>query len=236
MQEYVVRLDGRILLLSSCGSGKTLAAWRWIQTQAENRPVSRVIFLYPTRATATEGFRDYVSWAPESDASLLHGTSAYELQEMFANPEDEKSKKNYTAEDRLFAIGYWEKRIFSATVDQFLGFMQYSYRSVCLLPLLADSIIVFDEVHSFDESLFSSLKKFLQEFNIPVMCMTASLPGNRQKELQELCNLQLYQPPKESNAAATADRYEIHTNQTKDSVFKTVNQVLQSDEKKKFYG
>ena len=58
----------RVLLLAPCGSGKTLAAWNWIKAQldsrAPDRPLSRVLFLYPTRATATEGFRDYVSLAP----------------------------------------------------------------------------------------------------------------------------------------------------------------------------
>src|SRR5262249_22712514 len=58
-------LDNRALLLAPCGSGKTLAAWRWIaawvkKLAEEGHPVSRVVFLYPTRATAKEGFRDYV--------------------------------------------------------------------------------------------------------------------------------------------------------------------------------
>ena len=39
---------------------------------------------------------------------------------------------------RLYALGFWTRRIFSATVDQFLSFLQYGYGSVCLLPLLAD--------------------------------------------------------------------------------------------------
>src|SRR5206468_3989877 len=56
-------LGERALLLSPCGSGKTMAAWRWIRNRLADTPTSRVIFLYPTRGTATEGFRDYVSWA-----------------------------------------------------------------------------------------------------------------------------------------------------------------------------
>ena len=185
-------LPERALLLAPCGSGKTLAAWRWIKARLDERPAERVIFLYPTRATATEGFRDYVSWAPESDASLISGTSAYELQGMFDEPEDERSGKNFSTEDRMFALGYWHRRIFSATVDQFLGFMQQVYRSVCLLPLLADSVVVIDEVHSFDRSLFSALRDFLKHFDIPVLCMTASLPRRRREELTNVCGLTLF--------------------------------------------
>src|SRR5207248_3051640 len=73
-QEHCEALRDRALLLAPCGSGKTLAAWRWIVSRLKE-PVKRVIFLYPTRATAKEGFRDYVSWAPDADAGLVHGTA-----------------------------------------------------------------------------------------------------------------------------------------------------------------
>ena len=184
-------LPSRTLFLASCGSGKTLAAWRWIAARAKEKPVARVIFLYPTRATATEGFKDYISWAPETDAALIHGTAEYELCAMLENPEDGRFKKDFRTEDRLFALAYWKRRIFSATVDQFLGFMQYSYRSMCLLPVLADSVVVFDEVHSFDESLFSVLMGFLKAFDVPALCMTATLPLRRIKEL-EVCGLTVF--------------------------------------------
>lgn len=201
-QEAASNLPDRTLLLAPCGSGKTLAAWRWIEAQLKYRSASRVIFLYPTRATATEGFKDYVAWAPESDGALLHGTAAYELEGMFENPEDSRAVKDFSTEDKLFALAYWQRKVFSATVDQFLGFMQNSYRSICLLPLLSDSILVIDEVHSFDRSLFSALKKFLKTFDLPVMCMTASLPSNRVQDLEE-CGLTVF--PRDSDRFSDLD-------------------------------
>ena len=50
---------------------------------------------------------------------------------------------------RLFALKQWPKRIFSATVDQFLAFLQYGYGPMCQLPLLVDSVLVVDEVHTY---------------------------------------------------------------------------------------
>lgn len=185
-QDAAEGLSDRSLLMTPCGSGKTLAAWRWIASRLRSHSASRVIFLYPTRGTAAEGFRDYVSWAPESDAALITGTSRFDLEGMFQNPADDRTRRDYLVAERLYALGYWPRRIFSATVDQFLGFMQNSYASVCLLPLLADSILVFDEVHSFDKGLFGALKGFLAEFDLPVLCMTASLPAGRTADLQEL--------------------------------------------------
>ena len=183
-QKEAGKLPARALLISACGSGKTLAAWRWIRSRLTENPAGRAIFLYPTRATANEGFRDYVSWAPEG--ILLHSSAGFDIQGMFENPDDRPGSGKFLMEERLFALAYWNRRIFSATVHQFLGFMQHSYRSVCLLPLLADSVVVVDEVHSFNTALFSALKQFLANFNVPVLCMTATLPQQRQKELAEL--------------------------------------------------
>ncbi len=186
-------LGDRALILAPCGSGKTLAAWRWIAGRLDANPAARVIFLYPTRGTATEGFRDYVSWAPEADAALVHGTSTYDLDGLFADADDDdpRSEKSFESRARLFALKQWPKRIFSATVDQFLAFLQYGYGPICHLPLLADAVVVVDEVHSFDRGMFSSLLDFLKTFDVPVLCMTATLPIDRRAKL-EACGLEVY--------------------------------------------
>jgi CRISPR-associated endonuclease/helicase Cas3 len=176
----------RTLLLAGCGVGKTLAAWIWAEAIAKEYQVSKVIFLYPTRGTALEGFKDYVSWAPEADAALVTGTARYELEAIRENPDGgENTQKVFRteAEERLFAFGFWSKRFFSATVDQFLSFMEHGYQSICLLPALADSLVIIDEVHSFDRSMFDNLVSFLKHFDIPVLCMTATLPKSRREEL-----------------------------------------------------
>ena len=203
-------LPERSLLLAPCGSGKTLGAWRAIARRCRT-PVKRAIFLYPTRATATEGFRDYVSWAPESEAALLHGTADYDLEGMFSGHREDDPRRNkaFDVDPRLFALGVWTKQIFSATVDQFLGFMANSYSSTCLLPLLVDSVIVIDEVHSFDRSLFAALEQFLTTFDVPVLCMTASLSQSRRKQLQD-CGMSVSNSqPADLRTVAEAPRYTV---------------------------
>lgn len=189
-QKQLALQGSKTLLLSACGSGKTLAAWKWAEVQSQTYNIGKVIFLYPTRGTATEGFRDYVGWAPEADAALITGTARYELEAMRDNPKEESNNSAIAgktfrteADERLFALGFWSKRFFSATVDQFLSFMEHSYQSLCLLPVLADSAVIIDEVHSFDRSMFDTLISFLQTFHIPVLCMTATLPKSRRDEL-----------------------------------------------------
>ena len=208
-QKQLALQGSKTLLLSACGSGKTLAAWKWAEVQSQTYNIGKVIFLYPTRGTATEGFRDYVGWAPEADAALITGTARYELEAMRGNPEEEPKKSAIAgkifrteADERLFALGFWSKRFFSATVDQFLSFMEHSYQSLCLLPVLADSAVIIDEVHSFDRSMFDTLISFLQTFDIPVLCMTATLPKSRRKELED-AGLQVF--PTEADRAKLDD-------------------------------
>ena len=212
-------LPQRALLLAPCGSGKTLAAWRWIARQC--RGVRRVIFLYPTRATALEGFRDYVSWAPEADAALVSGTADFDLQDLFANPDDPndpRREKRFETEARLFALRFWSRRVFSATVDQFLAFMQYAYGPMCLLPLLVDSVVVVDEAHSFDRGMYSVLKDFLRQFRVPVLCMTATMPTPRRDELVNECGLKLYDgKPGELRVIADAQRYRVQRIEASDA-------------------
>ena len=197
-QDGAALVGRRGLLLAACGAGKTLAAWRWASSVSQSEPIGRVVFLYPTRGTATEGFRDYVAHAPEGDAALVHGTSEYELVGMMANPDDLpvslRGKRVVTDENeaRLFALGLWNKRYFSATVDQFLGFMENGYRGICLLPALADAAVVFDEIHSYDRKLWNALIAFLENFDVPVLCMTATLPPTRRDQLERRCELRSY--------------------------------------------
>jgi len=208
-QKRAATLGDRALLLAACGSGKTVAAWKWAESVACERAIGKVLFLYPTRGTATEGFRDYVGWAPEAEAALVHGSSEYELEAIAENPNDATQGKNYETDERLFALGLWSKRYFSATVDQFLGFMEHSYTGMCLLPALADSAVIIDEVHSFDRHMFDNLISFLKTFDVPVLCMTATLPPTRRHELTD-AGLRVYPTDSERFELADLEDKETH--------------------------
>jgi CRISPR-associated endonuclease/helicase Cas3 len=193
----------RALLLAGCGSGKTLAAWMWVQAQAARSSFSKAIFLYPTRATSTEGFKDYV-WAAGRDGTLLTGTSKYELARLRAElegaeldsiletPDDQLHYQRRAALDpplseadqRMDALPLWKKTFFAATVDQFLSFTENNYGAVILLPALADSVVILDEIHSYDAQMFNALLLLLKNFHLPVLCMTASLSAARREALE----------------------------------------------------
>jgi CRISPR-associated endonuclease/helicase Cas3 len=235
-QTETAKQGSRALLLAACGAGKTLAAWKWAERIAETHSIGRVIFLYPTRGTATEGFRDYVGWAPEAEGTLLTGTATYELEQMEANPNDAVRGKKFVPDEsqvRLFALGFWSKRYFSATVDQFLGFIEHSYTGLCLLPALADSAVIIDEVHSFSRGMFDSLVSFLEHFDVPVLCMTATLPPSRKKELVEKLGLKAYPTDTDFEKLETLKikeehpRYRIHRVENSDQAMQKAIEAYQ---------
>jgi len=231
-QTHAARSGPRVLLLSSCGSGKTLAGWRWMREQLASHSARRAIFLYPTRATATEGFRDYASWAGE-DAALQHGTSEYDLEGMFSSPDDPRHGRDYGVMAGLFALGYWPKRVFSATVDSFLAFMRNQYASVCMLPVLCDSLLVVDEVHSFTDPMLTSLERFLKAFDLPVMAMTATLSEDRRRVLTQGCGLAMF-PGDDSSFAdlrrqSERPRYRLERIDNEEEAAQRVRKALSSD-------
>jgi len=217
-QKKAAEIGKRALLLTPCGSGKTLAAYIWIKEQLKSHPGYKAVFLYPTTGTATEGFKDYASHSPR--AGLVHSRAEFDLEDMFENP-DERNANRYTSDKkkRLFALGFWPDAIFSATADAFMSFVQNNYSSLCLLPVLARSVIVVDEVHSFDAAMFSELIKFLQAFDAPVLMMTASFPKSRLDELERsIKGLRIYPDEKRDEdseirkalkTSAEAERYSI---------------------------
>lgn len=207
LQQEAMGLPSRAALLAPCGAGKTLAAWLWAKEQLRTHNATRVIFLYPTRNTATEGFRDYVSWGLEQ-ASLIHGTAAYDLEGIhFQGTESRAHHAGYQPDEALFSLGYWGKAYISATVDSFLTITDNRYAATCLAPLLCDSLVIVDEVHAFDPTMFTHLLALLKEFDFPALLMTATLPKRYRESLKEL-DLPIREV-EEATLQATRPRYEL---------------------------
>jgi CRISPR-associated endonuclease/helicase Cas3 len=208
-QREAVHLGNRALLLAACGAGKTLAAWNWAQARLSERPAGRVLFLYPTRAAATEGFKDYGAHVGAEAAALMHGTAEYELEAMQGSPDF----AGFRLDPRLPALAAWQRRVITATVDTFLPFLHYEYGALCLLPVLSDSVVILDEVHSYDASMFLALQSFLRHFDVPVLCMTATLTARRRQILADL-GLEVYPDRPERfrdlHVAASRPRYRVH--------------------------
>ncbi len=169
-QEVLGKTTSRVVLAQAgCGSGKTIGAYVWA---AQRAPGKRLFISYPTTGTATEGFRDYLI-DPTLNAQLVHGRAAVDLELLGVDDEGEQF-------DPLAALEAWSTPITSCTVDTILGLMQNQRRGLYAWPAFVDAAFVFDEIHAYDDRLFSSLLHFLVNCRgAPCLLMTASLPKSR---------------------------------------------------------
>jgi CRISPR-associated endonuclease/helicase Cas3 len=210
VQVVAKTLPNRAALLAPCGDGKTLAAWEWAAAQLDAKPRSNVIYLYPSRTASNHGFEKYVSHAPGRDAMLKHGLSEYWLANWKSRKPTERDMKKDEDEkeweEKLSGMSAWRYSLFSSTVDQFLSFTTNNYASVCLLPLLVDSVVVTDELDAYDGKMWSALLRFLENFKVPVLGITATLGEVRRRQLGGC--LDIYTVPYNSELRYTFDKVE----------------------------
>lgn len=174
------------LLRAGCGTGKTGAAYLWAAQH-----VGRQLWVtYPTTGTTTEGFRDYIFGADVA-GRLEHSRAEVDI-EIFGLHD---AANGLRERDRLDAIRAWGSEVVTCTVDTVLGLIQNQRKGLYAWPGLAQSALVFDEIHAYDSRLFGSLLRFLEALpGLPVLLMTASLPARRLEQLRELA-LRIHRRP-----------------------------------------
>ena len=184
-QENVATCKQPITLVEAgCGTGKTLAAYAWFARQHAGR---QLWITYPTTGTALEGFRDYLHGVDALVSDLESGRRDIDLDlcGITENNSDEDSQRDA---DRIASLRAWGKHAIACTVDTVLGLVQNQRKGLYAWAGLADSAVVFDEIHSYDDRLFGCLLRFLRDLpGIPTLLMTASLPTARRQALDQLC-------------------------------------------------
>ncbi|MBW7864430.1 MAG: CRISPR-associated helicase Cas3' [Candidatus Hydrogenedentes bacterium] len=180
-QQQVRDADAHTLLVEAgCGTGKTAAAYLWASKRADGR---RLFFCYPTTTTASEGFSGYLH-DPDFDALLVHGRSDVDYDLLENLPERNEEEQNLRSL-RMEALDTWPFPAVVCTAHTVLGIMENTRRSLYAWPSLARSVLVFDEVHAFSDTLFSYLLRLMRELpGIPMLLMTATLPPARRAALQ----------------------------------------------------
>ena len=107
--------------------------------------------------------------------------------------------------------------------------MEHSYGGLCLLPAFADAAVVFDDIHSYDRTMWNALVTFLNRFDVPVLCMTATLPPSRRTQIER--HLRTYPTPadmtelKDSADAESHARYLLSSTTKEDAVVAAVAAV-----------
>lgn len=187
-QNETAQSKARITLcIAGCGSGKTFAAWKWALNNCR-QDGNRLFFCYPTTGTASEGFMDYLT----DQGDLIHSRSEadYELLDRLRKNKKVNPKKTedpFDIDSIMRSLEFWRSSVACCTVDTVLKMLTGGYSGHLIWPVMAQSSFIFDEIHSYDETLFERLLQFLKNIKgVKVLLLTASLPEDR---LKKLCRL-----------------------------------------------
>jgi CRISPR-associated endonuclease/helicase Cas3 len=205
---HAARLDGPTLFLveSPMGEGKTEAAF-CLADAWERRGGQGVYIAMPTMATSNGMFTRFLqfldaNYPGRKNLHLLHGQAllsevyqqlvhlAHEHPPDFELYDDDRVPSSvvadgWFAQDRKhgllapFAVG---------TIDQALLSVLQTRHGFVRLYGLAGKVVILDEVHAYDvytSTLLRRLLRWLAALGCPVVLLSATLPGQKRRELLE---------------------------------------------------
>ena len=224
-----------MVIVAPCGTGKTESAFAlaYRYKLAMNNPkCAGIYYALPTCATSNPIYerlltflqsvlrhKDGTRLNPDEIKVLLHHSKApiYLYDKNNKGVEDERELMDSC--DTETDNGEWEKvfrgklslatRDLVGTVDHILKVCMCTKHFTMLHANIANHIVVFDEVHSYDEIMFKSLVesvKILSMFNVPIIVMSATLPDDKREELMRAYGIEkarcldVYPDPETSGA------------------------------------
>lgn len=236
-----------VLARAGCGSGKSIAAYKWAQEwcerfEREGRKNFRLFFCLPTTGTTTEHYKDYALESGIEDAALVHSRADVDLLEIAQTAPQESASGNgddpamaasralAEMRDRLDSLELWSTPLVVSTTDTVLGLMANARRAVYSFPAIMSSAVVFDEIHAYDDQLFGHLLVFLKNFpRLPVLLMTASLPEERLRLIRharaDLEDEQVIEGPPEFE---NLRRYVVRDAATDEQIWQAIGECVRS--------
>jgi len=192
--------DGSAMLIAPTGAGKTEAALLWATNN--RRKYERIFYVLPYQVSInamasrlSEVFPDEngdVSLNSNETISIKHSNTDLAYIQDALNDElshDEALKIAKAAKDRAGKI-YSPIKV--TTIYQLLNiFFGQKFFEVGILEL-KDSLLIFDEIHAYDGhtlGLIMVMLKYLQKLNARCFIMTATLPNELKRLLQESSNI-----------------------------------------------
>lgn len=179
IQKQVLELNEKqdILLIAPTGLGKTATSLYWSDLHQNTDKSKRIYYLLPYTASINSLYKDMIE--KDVSTSMLHSRVEYFLDKM--EVENTKEMQN------LFRKSV--KQLNISTIYQIVKAMFSCKRYEMILAQLKDSIFIVDEIHCFDieqlSMLLTTLKFLKDKLNISICIMSASIPSNMQKLIQD---------------------------------------------------
>lgn len=192
---------GIVILEAPMGVGKTEAALAAAEIMMNRFNLGGLAFFLPSQATSNAMFDRILQWLrqlpdPERVAvQLAHAQAA--LNDEFAELplENVCMAPDINAEDKLIAHSFFRGRktrllanVVVGTIDQLL-MAALKRKHIMLRHLgIAGKVVIIDECHAYDVYMSTYLDRvltWLGAYNIPVILLSATLPGKRRAALMQ---------------------------------------------------
>lgn len=163
------------LLFAPCGRGKTEASLSWALKALKKYNKNKIIFAMPTQVTSNAMWERLCKIFGRENVGLFHGKTFIKLK----NLETSDSLDEVSSE--VFKGNVFFKPITVTTIDHVIySFVHGFSQSDFALGNLQTSVMIFDEVHYYEENTLNHLYTlfgFLKEMNIPHILMSGTLPN-----------------------------------------------------------
>ncbi|RBQ25784.1 CRISPR-associated helicase Cas3' [Arcobacter sp. CECT 9188] len=186
-QEELSSFNQSVLVEIPTGEGKTEGSLLWAINNIYDKN-TKIIYTLPTQTTSNKLYERVQNFFEKDECGLIHSNAIIFLQNEYERDNgvvDEQFKSNFLVSKTF------NKPITVSTIDSLLKYFINIGRFNIATKNFLNSVIIIDEVHSYDFKLMGFLKKFLElcnEYEVKVCLMSASIPN----KLKELLNIQNY--------------------------------------------
>jgi CRISPR-associated endonuclease/helicase Cas3 len=202
-----VSRPGIVILEAPMGEGKTEASLAVAELLANKTKRSGVFFALPTQATANGLFLRICSWIERLEDGVNHAVylahGKADLNELYYNIKTATKKmggywvggeeSEETGDDAIIVHDWFSGRkkgiladFVIGTIDQVLmGGLKQKHLALRHLGL-ANKVVILDECHAYDAYMSQYIYKVLNwlgAYGVPVVVLSATLPGDKRKQL-----------------------------------------------------
>ncbi|TQV62879.1 MAG: CRISPR-associated helicase Cas3' [Sulfurovum sp.] len=176
-----------VLVEIPTGEGKTEGSLLWAIRNVYNQN-TKIIYTLPTQTTSNKLYERVQKFFDKKECGLIHSNAKIFLEEAYERDNgviDEHFKSDFLVSKSF------NKPVTVSTIDSLLKYFINIGRFNIATKNFLNSVIIIDEVHSYDFKLMGFLKMFLElckEYEVKVCLMSASIPN----KIKELLNIKDY--------------------------------------------